>query len=182
MRRTYQALYRLGLLPWESTEVPAPLVEFVAAAATPGTAVDLGCGTGRQALYLAGHGWTVTGVDFTPQAILQARRADPAARVTWRVADVTSSAEVDPAGALAGGCDLVLDNGCLHGLPVTARSGWAATVGHLAAAGATLLLRAAPARHGPRVGPRGIDQSTVDELLAGWTGSAIGGGWYRYRR
>jgi hypothetical protein len=182
MRRTYRALYRLGLRPWDSSEVPAPLVEYVAAAAAPGTAVDLGCGTGRQALYLAEHGWAVTGIDFTPQAIAQARLADPASSVIWRVADVARAAEVDPAGALDGRCHLVLDNGCLHGLPVTARTGWAETVEYLAAPGATLLLRAAPARPGLRVGPRGINQSTVDELLAGWTGSTLGGGWHRYRR
>lgn len=39
----------------------------------PGTAVDLGMGQGRNAIYLAQHGWQVTGVDLSDVAIAQAR-------------------------------------------------------------------------------------------------------------
>ncbi|MDE3146915.1 MAG: class I SAM-dependent methyltransferase [Acidobacteriota bacterium] len=52
------------------------LVEFVAPL-TPGRAIDLGCGTGRNALWLARTGWTVTGVDASrvglEMAVEQAR-------------------------------------------------------------------------------------------------------------
>jgi SAM-dependent methyltransferase len=165
MRRTYALLYRLGLLPWDSPEPPSALVAFVAAA-RPGTAVDLGCGTGVQARYLAEHGWQVTGVDAVPRAIATARRADPRGTVTWRVADVTVPSDVDPDSRLAGSCDLLLDNGCLHGLAGDEREGWASTVRHLGAPGATLLIRAAPARRGPGIGPSGIDRSALDAVLA----------------
>jgi 2-polyprenyl-3-methyl-5-hydroxy-6-metoxy-1,4-benzoquinol methylase len=33
-----------------------------------GKALDLGCGTGDSSIYLAQHGWTVTGVDYVPTA------------------------------------------------------------------------------------------------------------------
>jgi len=38
-----------------------------------GRALDLACGLGRNAVWLAEHGWVVTGVDFSPVAIEQAR-------------------------------------------------------------------------------------------------------------
>ena len=39
----------------------------------PGKALDLGMGSGRNSLYLAGQGWDVTGVDISDKAIRQAR-------------------------------------------------------------------------------------------------------------
>lgn len=60
------------------------------AALRPGRAVDLGCGEGRDAVWLAEHGWQVMGIDFSATAIAKAR-ALAAARgvdVRWVVADV----------------------------------------------------------------------------------------------
>ncbi len=48
----------------------------------PGRALDLGCGEGRNALWLAGRGWLVTGVDFAGVALALAEQADVPPRVT----------------------------------------------------------------------------------------------------
>lgn len=61
----------------------------------PGRALDLACGEGRNALWLAGLGWEVTGVEFSGVALDKARvleSAQPhAARpVTWVLADATT--------------------------------------------------------------------------------------------
>lgn len=56
----------------------------------PGRVVDLACGPGRNALYLAARGHRVTGVDFSATALERARAADPDGTVTWVHADITS--------------------------------------------------------------------------------------------
>lgn len=57
-----------------------------------GTAVDLGAGEGRHALWLAARGWTVTAVDFSQVGLDQGRAVagDGPGRVEWITADVTA--------------------------------------------------------------------------------------------
>lgn len=45
----------------------------VFASVPPGVALDAGCGHGAESIWLAGHGWDVTGVDFAPTALEAAR-------------------------------------------------------------------------------------------------------------
>lgn len=61
-------------------------------ALTPGTALDLGCGSGPNALRLAERGWTVLGVDWSAQAITLARQAarDRSLSATFIAADTTA--------------------------------------------------------------------------------------------
>lgn len=56
----------------------------------PGRALDLACGEGRNAVWLAERGWRVTGVDFSDVAIAKARQlaASRGVDVEWVVADV----------------------------------------------------------------------------------------------
>jgi len=95
---------------------------------------------------------------------------------------VTRFDQVDPDGTLAGAVRLLLDAGCLHGLSMADRTGWATTVVSTAAPAATLLVRAAPAaRRG--IGPAGIDVQQITELLPnGWHPGDRHGSWYRYDR
>lgn len=57
----------------------------------PGTALDLGCGEGRNAIWLAEQGWRVTAVDFASEGIDKARKLAQSknVQVEWRCADVT---------------------------------------------------------------------------------------------
>lgn len=52
--------------------------------------LDAGCGTGTLALELAERGHPVAGVDLSEAMIGVARRKDPAGKVAWRVADITT--------------------------------------------------------------------------------------------
>lgn len=58
----------------------------------PGRALDLACGEGRNALWLAEQGWDVVAVDFAEEGIAKGRRlaADRGVEVDWRVSDVTT--------------------------------------------------------------------------------------------
>jgi SAM-dependent methyltransferase len=88
-------------------EPPAEPNRFVfaeLAALAPGRALDLGCGMGRNAVWLAEGGWDVTAVDFSDVAVRRARRlaARRGVRVEWLRADLRNYAP--PEGAF----DLVL--------------------------------------------------------------------------
>jgi 2-polyprenyl-3-methyl-5-hydroxy-6-metoxy-1,4-benzoquinol methylase len=54
--------------------------------------LDAGCGTGSLALMLADVGYRVTGVDLSPEMIARAKAKDTAARVDWRIGDLTALA------------------------------------------------------------------------------------------
>ena len=56
----------------------------------PGRALDLGCGEGRNAVWLASRGWAVTGVDFSDVGLEKARRLAEAQAVVveWHLADL----------------------------------------------------------------------------------------------
>ena len=78
--------------------VPAQIVQDTVSPFTPGRALDLATGDGRNAIWLAGHGWTVTAVDFSAEAVGQAEAhaAEAGVSVHWQVGDATTW---DPAGA-----------------------------------------------------------------------------------
>ena len=57
----------------------------------PGRAVDLACGEGRNAIWLARRGWQVTAIDFSAVAVERGRRLAGGLPVTWVVADVLTA-------------------------------------------------------------------------------------------
>lgn len=77
IRKQMDDIYRdmpLDEIPWNMSEPPAPLVEAVESfKVMPCKAVDLGCGAGNYAVWLARHGFEVTGLDISAEAIRHAR-------------------------------------------------------------------------------------------------------------
>ncbi|MHB1504452.1 MAG: class I SAM-dependent methyltransferase [Acidimicrobiales bacterium] len=61
---------------------PDSLLVELAGGLTPGTALDLGCGPGRNAIWLATQGWHVTGVDASAVGLDQARQRAKSAGVS----------------------------------------------------------------------------------------------------
>ena len=78
--------------------VPSPPLPSTVASEPPGLALDLACGAGRHALYLAESGWRVVAVDASAEGIAllvrEATRRGVAERIEARVVDLTESAEV----------------------------------------------------------------------------------------
>ncbi|MEL4319260.1 class I SAM-dependent methyltransferase [Leifsonia sp. YIM 134122] len=76
------------------SSAPNPYISRGTAGLSAGMALDAGCGTGAEAVWLAEHGWTVTGADISASALAQAAvRAEAASvtrNVTWVEADLTT--------------------------------------------------------------------------------------------
>jgi len=96
---------------------------------TPGRFIDVGCGTGREVIYLAQQGFDGTGVDISPTAIGMAQKAAQAAGVqaTFIVDDLTALSKVK------GQFDLILDYGALNDLNEAQRDAYMTQVLPLAA-------------------------------------------------
>src|SRR5690242_5932985 len=58
-----------GQAPWDIGEPQPEFVRLAESGAIEGTVLDVGCGTGENALYLAARGHDVWGIDFVPKAI-----------------------------------------------------------------------------------------------------------------
>ncbi len=88
--RGWDERYAAAPLVWSAG--PNAFVEAELAGLPAGRALDLACGEGRNALWLAGRGWQVTAVDFSAVAVDKGRRLAERqhldGRVDWVVGDV----------------------------------------------------------------------------------------------
>jgi SAM-dependent methyltransferase len=133
----FQWKYWHGQTPWD-TNITPPEVETFLKTATPGRALDLGCGTGTNAIRMAQDRWQVTGIDFSPRAIHMARRKSrrKGFSIDFRVGDVTRLPPFETP------FDYILDIGCLHGLEAHQYQNYAEQVGRLLAPSGTFMLYA----------------------------------------
>ena len=126
---------------------------------------------GDSSIYLARHGWQVTGVDFTPKALAKASAKARAADVTVNFvhADVTHLSQA----GIGADFQLIVDNGCLHNMSGDDRDAYVREVSAVAAPDARLLIVAfAP---GGRFGVPGIDPAEMERRFApGWTQLSAG--------
>ncbi len=139
MSVVYRLMYAIGFTPWDRV-MPKELEDIMEGpeALPKGRALDLGSGTGTKAIYMARHGWDVTGVEAVPRALREARRRAEAAevKVDFRLGDVTRLGDL----GLEPGYSLVFDFGCYHGLKPEERARYAEGVTALAAPGANLYM------------------------------------------
>ncbi|MFH8484136.1 class I SAM-dependent methyltransferase [Streptomyces longisporoflavus] len=127
---------------------------------TPGRALDLGCGPGRNALYLAARGFEVDAVDLSPAAVAWAgeRAREAGADIRFLCGDAfaltaagtaagtEAGAEAETAAGtpaeLDGPYDLIYDSGCFHHLPPHRRVSYLALLERVLAPGGHLALTA----------------------------------------
>jgi SAM-dependent methyltransferase len=114
----------------------------------PGRALDLGCGPGRNALYLASHGFEVDAVDLSPIAIAwaQDRAREAGADIGFRCGDAFALCATAPratalrAADLGGQYDLIVDSGFFHHLAPHRRVSYLDLLDRLLAPGGHLAL------------------------------------------
>jgi cyclopropane fatty-acyl-phospholipid synthase-like methyltransferase len=91
----YEAAYLEGSPPWDIGRAQPALVSLLDAGRITGRVIDVGCGTGENAIYLAMAGLDVVGVDGSSEAIRQARHkaSKRGVSVEFDVADVLDLGE-----------------------------------------------------------------------------------------
>src|ERR1700739_3391478 len=167
----FRVFYGLGFTPWDGHAHAKRLRDLIEGTADtpalpPEAALDVGCGTGDSAVYLARHGWRVTGVDFVPKALDKARAKARAARVPVRF--IHAAATHPSRAGVDSKFQLIVDNGCLHGMSDGDRDLYVQEITAAAAPGARLLIVAA--KPGGPIGFLGLDQAEVERRFApAWT-------------
>ncbi len=121
MKTFYDTWYRFGTPPWVG-QARQELVDLVESGVLPpGRAIDLGCGEGDNAIFLAQHGFHVTAIDFAPAAIekAKAKSREAGVDVTFVVDDLTRPTTVH------GQFDLLVDYGTFDDLSIRQRAAYA---------------------------------------------------------
>ena len=110
--RDWNASYAEGDLPWDTGTPDEHLVGTVEGGVVkPGRTLEIGCGTGTNAVWLAARGFDVLGVDVSTLAIERARARAEAAGARGCRFEVLDFLAAEPGG---GPFDLVFDRGCFH--------------------------------------------------------------------
>lgn len=109
----FESAYRNGTPPWDIGRPQPAIVGLAERGLIGGDVIDVGCGTGENALYLAALGASVVGVDASPTAIARAREKA-------RTRGIKASFLVADALALEGlgrSFDTAIDCGLFHTFP-----------------------------------------------------------------
>jgi SAM-dependent methyltransferase len=158
----WERRYREGDSPWDtgrpSTELQRVLAEEEIA---PCRCIELGCGTGSNAVWLAQQRFDMTAVDISPLAIDRARARAAAAGVTvrWLVADV-----LDPPD-LGAPYRFFFDRGCYHVVRRTDVQRFLQTLETIAEPGTLGLVLTGNAREPHDPGPPVVDEATLRQEL-----------------
>jgi SAM-dependent methyltransferase len=138
--------------PWDSGRPSAELARVLDERQNkPGDVLEIGCGTGTNAIFLAQRGFNVTDVDISSLAIEQARKraADAGVSVDFQVVDLLAPSGLDRT------FPFVFDRGVYHGIRRENLAGFLDTMARLTAPAALYLLLAGNANDpgDPEKGP-----------------------------
>lgn len=167
--------YLSGDAPWNSGLVSRELARVLQEESlAPCRAVELGCGTGTNAIHLAQRGFDVLAVDCSAVAIERARQRarETQVSVTFAVSDLCelSSLRVALGHACADyerRCSFLFDRGCYHCARRTDLAGFLETVEWLAAPQARLLMLCGNAAETVEHGPPRVTEA---DIRSDWSG------------
>jgi SAM-dependent methyltransferase len=156
----------LAAIPWDIGGAQPVVMEAERAGRLRGAVLDVGCGLGDNAIYLASQGHQVTGIDSAPTAVEQARQRarQHGVDVDFAVADAGSLAGFD------GRFDSVLDGACYHCLDEDARDAYAAALHRATRPDALLTLFCFPPGGSGPVAAMGVPEENLRTTFskAGW--------------
>jgi cyclopropane fatty-acyl-phospholipid synthase-like methyltransferase len=168
-RERFESIYE-GQAPWD---IPGPQPAFVQleeAGEIRGSVLDVGCGTGEHALYLASRGHEVWGVDFVPIAIERAK--EKAKHRGLNAHFLTGDALA--LEALGRTFDTVIDCGMFHTLSDEERVKFVPSLASVLRSGGVYQMACFSDREPPGEGPRRVSEKEIRDAFAqGWTVQAI---------
>lgn len=161
--RDFDALYREGTPPWDIGRPQPELVALAAEGEIVGDVLDVGCGTGENALHLAALGKRVVGVDGSPTAIARARAkaAERGLAARFLVADALDLASVHRRFETA------VDCGLLHVFDREARRAYARSLTEVLSPGSTLHVLCFSDEEPPGPGPHRLSEGDLGEAFRG---------------
>jgi SAM-dependent methyltransferase len=159
----WERRYREGDSPWDTGRPSSELLRVVAQETIrPGPAIELGCGTGVNAVWLAQQGFTVSAIDISPLAIERARERAARAGVAIRflTADV-----LHPPAELVGPFQFFFDRGCYHVVRRESAQQYLATLLRITASGSLGLVLAGNACEPHTPGPPVVTEEEIRSEL-----------------
>jgi SAM-dependent methyltransferase len=166
---TWDDMYR-GQPLWEIGRAQQAFVDLAERGEIAGSVLDIGCGTGENALYLAARGHEVWGVDLSAVAIERGMVKAHARRlpVVFLAGDALDAAEIGRT------FDTLIDSGCFHTLNDADRVRYAASVKALSTPGSRLHVACFSEAEPPGWGPRRVTQAELRAVFVGdWTVEGI---------
>lgn len=163
----FKLSYRLSEPLWEIGRPQASLIEAETEGIVSGRVIDIGCGRGENANYLAKQGYRVLGVDLAAAAIKSAR----ARAIKQETGAEFLTADLFTLPRRGEQYDTVIDYGVYHQFSRRKVSTYVETLSRLAHPGTTLLLQCFSDGKGRRVGkgPRHISEIELREVFCnGW--------------
>ena len=161
-RSTFEALYA-GQAPWDIGRPQKPFTDV--ADRIGGAVLDAGCGTGDTALFLAGRGCRVTGLDFLEEPIRRAKRkaAERGVPVTFLVKDALTLKDWSER------FDNVIDSGLFHVLSDEDRERYVDGLGTVLKPGGRLFLLCFSDEEPGTQGPRRVSRKELHDAFGeGW--------------
>lgn len=158
--KAFEEMYR-GKPPWEIDGPQSEIVHLAEADEIKSPVLDVGCGTGENALYLAKLGFEVTGIDIVPAAVEKA--LTKAKEVTFLVWDALNLQ------GLQRRFNTVIDSGFFHALPDNKRPVFVQSLASVLDPGGTYFMMCFSEHEPGSWGPRRVTQTEIRETFKqGW--------------